>query len=76
MGLAQERKELGAREVVRFLKESGFRHIFGLPGSSLVSLLQELADSPVKVVPTIHESVTIAAADGYARVTGAGAAYI
>ena len=76
MGLAQERKELGAREVVRFLTDSGFRHIFGLPGSSLVSLLQELEDSPVRVVPTIHESVTIAAADGYARVTGAGAAYI
>ena len=76
MGLEQERKELGAREVVRFLKESGFRHIFGLPGSSLVSLLQELADSPVRIIPTIHESVTIAAADGYARVTGAGAAFI
>ena len=76
MDLAQERKELGAREVVRFLTDSGFRHIFGLPGSSLVSLLQELTDSPVRVVPTIHESVAIAAADGYARVTGAGAAYI
>lgn len=69
-------RNLGAAEVVRFLTDQGFRHVFGLPGSSLAPLLHELADSAITVVPTIHESVAIAAADGYARVTGKGVAYV
>ena len=66
----------GAEEVVRFLQERNIRHIFGLPGSSLVGLLSNLDRSEIRIVPAVHESVVIAAADGYARVAGQGAAYI
>jgi thiamine pyrophosphate-dependent acetolactate synthase large subunit-like protein len=66
----------GAEEVVRFLQDRKIGHVFGLPGSSLVSLLAELAQSEIRIVPTIHESVVVAAADGYARVAGQGAAYL
>jgi len=73
----QERScAIGAGEVVRFLQDREIRHIFGLPGSSLVALLTELAQSEIRIVPAIHESVVIAAADGYARVAGFSAAYL
>lgn len=66
----------GAAETVRFLEEHGYRHVFGLPGSSMVAVLHQLQGSSVRYVPTIHESVAVAAADGYARVARAGAALI
>ena len=64
----------GAQEFVRFLEDHDYRHVFGLPGSSMVALLGPIAGSKVSYVPTIHESVTMAAADGYARVAGSGIA--
>ena len=66
----------GAAELVRFLEDHAYRHVFGLPGSSMVAALHELQNSMVRYVPTIHESTTIAAADGYARVAGSGVAMI
>jgi thiamine pyrophosphate-dependent acetolactate synthase large subunit-like protein len=66
----------GSTEIVRFLADKGCSHIFGLPGSSTVSLIEALEGSDITIVPTVHESVTVAAADGYARVKGAGFAYL
>lgn len=60
----------GAEEVVSFLVDHGHRHVFGLPGSSMVSILYELQGSSIEYVPAIHESVAVAMADGYARVAG------
>ncbi len=60
----------GAQTVVDFLAARGDRHIFGVTGSSLVSMFHALHESPVSYVPAIHEAAAIAAADGYARVTG------
>ncbi|WP_340315824.1 thiamine pyrophosphate-binding protein [Rhizorhabdus argentea] len=60
----------GGRELVRFLEETGQRHLFGLPGSSMVAPLYELQRTNIAFVPAIHESVAVAAADGYARVAG------
>ncbi|MGE0384966.1 MAG: thiamine pyrophosphate-binding protein [Gammaproteobacteria bacterium] len=73
---AGESRARGATEVVRFLQDHGYRHVFGLPGSSMVSVLYELQNSTVTYVPTIHESVAVAAADGYARITGSGVAML
>jgi len=67
----------GAEEIVEFMIDHGYRHVFGLPGSQLVSIfhtLQRAAD--IEFVPTIHESVTVAAADGYARVKGSAVAML
>jgi len=67
----------GSTEFIRFLEDTGCRHIFGLPGSSMVAPLHELQDNAsVRYVPTTHEAVTVAAADGYSRVTGFGAALL
>jgi len=66
----------GAREVVEFLTAHGHRHVFGLPGSSMVSILYELQGSDVTYVPAIHESVAVAMADGYSRVAGAAVAML
>jgi thiamine pyrophosphate-dependent acetolactate synthase large subunit-like protein len=66
----------GATEVARFLSDHGYTHVFGLPGSQLVSIFYELQKTGIEYVPTIHESVTLAAADGYARVKGSGIALL
>lgn len=66
----------GAQEIVEFMVDSGYRHIFGLPGSQLVSIFHTLQKSDISFVPTIHESVTVAAADGYARVKGSAMAML
>jgi len=68
--------ERGAREVVRFLSDHGHRHVFGLPGSSMVSILYELQGTDISYVPAIHESVAVAMADGYARVAGSAVAML
>lgn len=66
----------GCFEIARFLQDYGYEHVFGLPGSSMVSVLHQIKHSKLQYVPTIHESVTVAAADGYARVAGSGVAMI
>lgn len=66
----------GAHEVVEFLVDHGYRHVFGLPGSQLSSVFHLLQSADIVHVPTVHESVTVAAADGYARVAGSGLALI
>jgi len=60
----------GAAEIVRFLLDHDYKHVFGLPGSQLVSVFHALSKTNITFVPTVHEAVTVAAADGYARVTG------
>jgi thiamine pyrophosphate-dependent acetolactate synthase large subunit-like protein len=73
---SSEQSARGAKEIVRFLEDHGIGHVFGLPGSTLTSVLHELQNSKVKYVPTVHESATVAAADGYARIAGIGLAMI
>jgi len=60
----------GSAELVRFLSEHDVKHVFGLPGSSMVAPLWEMQRTDIAFVPAIHESVAVAAADGYARVAG------
>lgn len=76
MGEPRQSAIRGAAEVVNFLAEAGIGHFFGLPGSSMVSLLNELQRVQVEFVPAVHESVAVAMADGYARVTGRGCASV
>jgi thiamine pyrophosphate-dependent acetolactate synthase large subunit-like protein len=75
--MVQPETELrGAHELVRFLVEHDHRHVFGLPGSSMVSALYELQGANISYVPAIHESVAIAMADGYSRVAGSAVAML
>ena len=43
---ASTRSARGAAEIVRFLEEHQYRHVFGLPGSSIVAALHRQQDSP------------------------------
>ncbi|MEJ2070259.1 MAG: thiamine pyrophosphate-binding protein [Syntrophobacterales bacterium] len=54
------------------------KHIFGLPGGTIIDLYDELTRSPqIKHLLVRHEQAAVHAADGYARVTGkAGAALV
>lgn len=60
--------------LLRRLKETGVRHLFGVPGDYNLELLQQLQDSGVlQWVGTCSELNASYAADGYARLNGLGA---
>jgi len=60
-----------AEAFVDTLHANGVKVIFGLPGSTEAPLLEALrADSRVRYTLTLHESVAVAMADGYARASG------
>ena len=56
---------------VKTLHDAGVDTFFGLPGSTEAPLLEALrADGGIRYVLGLHEGVTVAMADGYARSTG------
>ncbi|HSN70218.1 MAG TPA: thiamine pyrophosphate-binding protein, partial [Steroidobacteraceae bacterium] len=60
----------GGRAISRVLASHGIRTVFALGGASHTHLLMALADDGFRIVSGRHETGTVAAADGYARVTG------
>jgi benzoylformate decarboxylase len=61
----------GGRAVLETLLAWGVRRVFTCPGSTEAAFLDATLDHPdFEVVLTPHESVAVAAADGYARGTG------
>ena len=69
---SQFAKARGSDQLVKFIDDHGYRHIFGLPGSSMAAAIHAFQNCGAEYVPSIHESVTMAMADGYARVAGSG----
>jgi benzoylformate decarboxylase len=60
-----------AEGFVRTLHDADVDTFFGLPGSTEAPLLEALrADGGIRYVLGLHEGVTVAMADGYARATG------
>ena len=59
----------GARAVVEVFKEEDIRHVFHLPGSQIVDILDEIYQSPIRAIMTRHEQGAAFMADGYARAT-------
>jgi thiamine pyrophosphate-dependent acetolactate synthase large subunit-like protein len=60
-----------ARAVFEVLRAWGVDHVFTCPGSTEAAFLDASGDYPdVRLVLVTHESIAIAAADGYTRVTG------
>src|SRR4030042_5420843 len=59
----------GARAVVEVLKEEDLRHVFHLPGSQIIDILDEIYQSPIRSIMTRHEQGAAFMADGYARAT-------
>jgi len=59
----------GAKAVVEVLKEEGIQHVFHLPGSQIIDILDEIYQSGMRPVMTRHEQGAAFMADGYARAT-------
>jgi acetolactate synthase-1/2/3 large subunit len=57
----------GARAVVEVLMEEGVEHVFHLPGSQIIDILDEIYQSPIRQIMTRHEQGAAFMADGYAR---------
>ena len=60
----------GGMVISRTLKGMGINSVFSLAGASHTYLLDALDRDDFAIVSNRHETATVAAADGYARVTG------
>ncbi len=58
------------------LDEAGIKHLFGVPGDYVLDFLDAVIGSPLKWVGNCNELNAGYAADGYARLTGLGAAVV
>lgn len=58
------------------LQEIGIKHLFGVPGDYVLDFLDEVVAGPIRWVGTCNELNAGYAADGYARLNGAGAAVV
>jgi len=67
---------LGGEQIAQFVKDHGYQHIFAIPGSSMTAATNAFQNCGAQYVPAIHESVTVAMADGYARVAGSSFAML
>jgi indolepyruvate decarboxylase len=65
-----------SRYLLQRLQEAGVNHLFGVPGDYVLDFLDEVIASPIKWVGTCNELNAGYAADGYARLNGAGAAVV
>ncbi|GAB7389126.1 acetolactate synthase large subunit [Bacillaceae bacterium] len=61
----------GAQAVIETLKREGVKYIFGLPGTTIMHLIDALYDEKeIRYITVRHEQVAAFMADGYARATG------
>jgi len=65
-----------SRYLLRRLHEIGIKHLFGVPGDYVLDFLDEVITSPIQWVGNCNELNAGYAADGYARINGAGAAVV
>jgi len=65
-----------SRYLLQRLQEAGVNHLFGVPGDYVLDFLDEVIASPIRWVGTCNELNAGYAADGYARLNGAGAAVV
>lgn len=61
----------GAQTTVRALRQEGVRYVFGLPGTTVMELIDALGDEDeIRYIVVRHEQVAAFMADGYARASG------
>jgi acetolactate synthase I/II/III large subunit len=71
MGGLPEAGRSGADEVVAALAAAGVDHVFGLPGTTIMDILDALArQDAIRYITVRHEQVAAFMADGYARASG------
>jgi len=67
-GKADKRNMNGARMTIEALRREGVRHIFGLPGTTIMPLLDELyGHEQIRFISVRHEQTAAFMADGYSR---------
>ncbi len=59
--------------LIRRLRESGVRDVFGVPGDYVLSFYAQIERSPLRVIGCTREDCAGFAADAYARINGIGA---
>jgi acetolactate synthase-1/2/3 large subunit len=75
LSIVAEQPPLGgvrvADQIVRTLRDSGVKTIFGVPGGAISAVYDALLDEPgIRVINTRHESSAVLAAAAHARATG------
>jgi len=75
-GLAMNATSTVSRYLLARLEEVGVGHLFGVPGDYVLDFLDAVVASPIDWVGTCNELNAGYAADGYARMNGAGAAVV
>ncbi len=61
----------GAAIAVEALRQEGVEHVFGLPGTTIMHLIDALGQRPdMRYISVRHEQVAAFMADGYARASG------
>ncbi|MEW5995712.1 MAG: thiamine pyrophosphate-binding protein, partial [Candidatus Zixiibacteriota bacterium] len=61
----------GSKALFEALKAEGAKHIFGIPGGSIIPIYDALYDEhEIRHILTRHEQGAAHAADGYARAIG------
>ena len=63
-------KITGAQSLIHSLEQEGVRHIFGIPGGTILPAYDPLIESSVRHVLMRHEQGAGHAAEGYAHATG------
>ncbi len=56
--------------IARCLENEGVRYVFGVPGEEILDIVDSLADSSARFIPTRHEQGAAFMADAYGRLTG------
>ena len=60
-----------AEDIVEFLESLGAKYVFGVPGSTTVSIINSISESKkLKFISGIHENASLSMADGYSRASG------
>ncbi|MDA4111530.1 MAG: thiamine pyrophosphate-binding protein [Thaumarchaeota archaeon] len=60
-----------ADRVIRLLEELGTKYVFGVTGSTTVSLVSSISESKqIKLISSLNENSSLAMADGYSRASG------
>ena len=63
---------IGAESAIEALRREGVTHVFGLPGTTIMHLIDAIARrEDIRWTSVRHEQVAAFMADGYARATGA-----
>ena len=65
-----------SRYLIHRFQELGVKHLFGVPGDYVLDFLDEVVAGPIQWVGTCNELNAGYAADGYARLNGAGGAVV